>query len=317
MKRSFFFLPWFAQTLTNAPAASPAAGESNGVTQQELMQSFLHLQEQLHEAKLAIEANKTESQRSAESASKQATEITQKLADIKLAIDDNRKQQQDELNRSNRALLWVAVVFGLAGMGAMAFTAFFQWRTVNQIASLAPIRAQLPAGASAGLLGAGDIAGGTVELSNQRLMSVIERLERRVLELERPISATEPGVDSANGGGEGSVDSAEPNATIARLLGKGQSFLEEDQPEQALDCFNEILELDEDHPEALVKKGASLERLRRDEQALQCYDRAIKADDKMTIAYLYKGGIFNRLERYNEALECYEQALRAQGAQER
>jgi tetratricopeptide (TPR) repeat protein len=108
-------------------------------------------------------------------------------------------------------------------------------------------------------------------------------------------------------------EGAGPRARINLLLGKGQSLLDADQPEQALACYDEILELDANHPEALVKKGAALEQLKQDEAALRCYDRAIEADRGLTIAYLYKGGVYNRLERYNEALECYEQALRVQG----
>ena len=73
-----------------------------------------------------------------------------------------------------------------------------------------------------------------------------------------------------------------------------------------------MLTLDPNHTEALVKKGAALERLRKLDEAIVCYDQAIAADNSLTIAYLYKGGLFNRMERFSEALECYEQALRTQ-----
>ena len=67
--------------------------------------------------------------------------------------------------------------------------------------------------------------------------------------------------------------------------------------------------LDPDHSEALVKKGAALERLQKLNEAIECYDRAIAVDSSMTTAYLYKGGLYNRLERFKEALQCYEKAL--------
>jgi tetratricopeptide (TPR) repeat protein len=329
MKRSFQSLPWFAvvglmmvflfvaaplsaETVTNAATAKPGPTEES-LVQKELLQAYIHLQEQLHEAKLAIESNRLEAQSTART---QAAEITKKLTDIQNALDTNQQQQKEELRRSNQTLLWVAVVFGIAGMGAMVFTAFFQWRTVNQVSALAPLRAQLTAGGTAGLLEAGNVPSGAVELSNQRLMSVIERLERRVLELEHSTTVIEHEAGSTNGADGAKDGSSAPTARIANLLVQGQSLLNEEQPERALECFDEILKLDENHPEALVKKGAALEHLKQDEQALQCYDRAIKADDKLTIAYLYKGGVFNRLERYNEALECYEQALRVQGGRE-
>ena len=72
------------------------------------------------------------------------------------------------------------------------------------------------------------------------------------------------------------------------------------------------MKLNLNHAEALVKRGAALEKLKQDDEAIQCYDRAIKADAKMTLAYLYKGGVCNRLERYEEASKCYEQALRTE-----
>jgi len=247
-------------------------------------------------------------------AREQAAAITDKLAAIQAALQTEQIRQQDEMQRSNRTLLWVAAAFGLAGMGAMAFTAVFQWRTMNRIAELVPTRAQLMAGSSAGLLGSGEMPGKAVELSNQRLMSVIERLERRVLELEAASLAsvaTEVEVTPVPENGQLTGDAAR----ITVLLGKGQSMLNADHPERALECYDAILAIDQNHPEALVKKGAALERLKQDDAALLCYDRAIQADETLTIAYLYKGGVYNRLERYNEALECYEQALRVQGKQ--
>lgn len=96
------------------------------------------------------------------------------------------------------------------------------------------------------------------------------------------------------------------------LLTQGQSRLKENDSEAALRCFNEVLSLDPNHSEALVRKGATLERLKKLNEAFECYDRAIAVDDTMTIAYLHKGGLCNRLERFKEALECYEKALRTQ-----
>jgi tetratricopeptide (TPR) repeat protein len=105
---------------------------------------------------------------------------------------------------------------------------------------------------------------------------------------------------------------SEQGARIGMLLSRGRSFLEANKAREALTCFDEILKLDFNHPEALVRRGAALERLKQDEEAIQCYDRAIKVDPKMTLAYLHKGGVCNRLQRYEEALRCYEQALRVE-----
>ena len=290
---------------------------------EQLKAQNIRLQAQLREAELAIERNRAEAQ---EAARAQAAAITEKLNTIQLAIDAERKRQQEELThqredlqRSNRTLLWVAATFGCVGLLAMLGTAIFQWRATNRLAEVSPMRAQLSAPSTQALLPAGigdGLPGKAVELSNQRLMSVIDRLERRVFELEhtagRPLSNTATVTVDA----EHTTPAVELDGTAARitvLLGKGQSLLDAEKPEEALACYDEILKLDSNFPEALVKKGAALERLKKDDEALLCYDRAIAADGTLTIAYLYKGGVYNRLERYNEALECYEQALRAQG----
>ena len=286
---------------------------------EQLKAQNLRLQAQLREAELAIERNRAEAQ---EAARAQAAAITEKLNTIQAAIDAERKRQQEELSRqrddlqnSNRALLWVAASFGCVGLLAMLGTAIFQWRATNRLAEVSPLRAQLAAPGAPALLPAETGATGkVVELSNQRLMAVIDRLERRVFELEH--TAVKPLAAAMTVTVDAVSAAVEPDGTVARitlLLGKGQSLLNADQPEEAVACYDEILKLDSNHPEALVKKGAALERLKKDEEALSCYDRAIAADGTLTIAYLYKGGVYNRLERYNEALECYEQALRAQG----
>ncbi len=302
------------------PAALPSS-ELAGETEQ-LKAQNIRLQAQLREAELAIERNRAEAQ---EAARAQAAAITEKLNAIQAALDAERQRQQEELakqreelQKSNRTLLWVAAAFGGVALLTMLYTALFQWRTTSRLAEISSARAQLPAPASAALLtsGAGDnLPGKAVELSHQRLMSVIDRLERRVFELEHTAAKPLPDAAPVPSAGESSKPAeADANTSrIATLLAQGQSLLDAEKAEEALACYDEILKQDANHPEALVKKGAALERLKQDDEALRCYDRAIAVDGTLTIAYLYKGGVYNRLERYNEALECYEQALRAQG----
>lgn len=294
---------------------------------EQLKSQNVRLQAQLREAELAIERNRNEAQ---EAARVQAAAVSEKLNTIQTALDTERKRQQeelahqrDDLQRSNRTLLWVSATFGCVGLFSLLGTAILQWRSANRMAEVATMRAQLPAPATQALLTDGssgtavdNLAGKTVEFSNQRLMSVIDRLERRVFELEH--TAVKPASGNGTitmeaGTGTPAIELHGTAARIAALLEKGQSLLDTEKPEEALACYDEILHLDANHPEALVKKGAALERLKQDDAALACYDRAIAADGTLTIAYLYKGGVYNRLERYNEALECYEQALRAQG----
>jgi tetratricopeptide (TPR) repeat protein len=153
-----------------------------------------------------------------------------------------------------------------------------------------------------------------VALSNQRLMTAIERVERRISDFEQSWSRA-PGAAANGAASANSAQRAllsEQSSRIGSLLAKGQSLLDAGKPMEAMGCYNDILRIDLNHPEALVKRGLVLERLKQDEEAIQCYDRAIKADRKMTLAYLHKGAVCNRLERYEEALKCYQQALQVE-----
>jgi tetratricopeptide (TPR) repeat protein len=179
-----------------------------------------------------------------------------------------------------------------------------------------------------------------MEQSTARFLNTIDRLEKRINDLEGgvepaakagesvPMESVVPAPEAAEAPAgatepkglaemEASMthvkgEQAEREAKLALLLGKGQALLNLQQADTALACFDEVIALDSTNPEAFVKKGMALERLGKLDEAIDCYDRAIALDDSMTMAYLSKGGVFNRLERYGEALQCYEQALRAQ-----
>lgn len=303
------------------------------------MKSYLQLRDQLHAMQLAIANNRLETETLARV---QAAEIANKLEAITAAMEAERERHQIEMNRShadreryrsetlnlnaererrqadieqsNRMVLWIAGTFGGIGVLSMLLAPLFQWRTLHRMTELTAPRPQLSTPA-AGLLTDGSIAAAdqTVTLSNQRLMTAIERMERRIADFEHTWISPHPAAP-ANGAGETELArraavAADQSARIDVLLAKGQSLLEIGKTVEAMGCYNEVLRIDLNHPEALVKRGAALERLKQDDEAIQCYDRAIKSDRKMTLAYLHKGAVCNRLERYEEAVKCYEQAL--------
>ncbi len=236
-------------------------------------------------------------------------------------------------------MLIVAGSFACVGFLVMLVGAYFQWRTAQSLtgmAGLLPGSHALGAGPAVAAIGSGDarvVSLGAAEQSNLRLLGALDRLEKRIYELEH--TARVP-LDEGSAGGavprpphsdavvRGNGDSethsepelADAAARIQVLLGKGLSKLNLDQAEEAMRAFDEVLELDPQNAEALVRKGIALERLQKLGEAVDYYDRAIAADNSLTIAYLHKGGVFNRMERYDEALACYEQALRTQEKRE-
>jgi tetratricopeptide (TPR) repeat protein len=318
------------QPISANSAVKPALTEELG--QAELLKAYLQVRDQLQATQLAIATNRIEAEVTARA---QAAALSEKLEAIKTALESERERhrvdaehaeaqrlesarQQLELQRSNRLVLWVATVFGGLAFLAIVVGPLLQWRAINRLAETAATRPQLPAPPSVPLLTDNGVTDQAVAVSSQRMQGMIERMERRIFELEHTTSRPSPSGALATTSTVLSVDSGRTLAAtdqalrIKSLLAKGHGLLNEGKAKEAVSCFNEVLKMDLNHPEALVKRGAALERLKQDEEAIQCYDRAIKADAKMTLAYLYKGGVCNRLERYEEATKCYEQALRTE-----
>lgn len=318
---------------TSETAAPLTAATPEELSQAELLKAYLQVREQLHATQMAIVNNRVEA-------------LTEKLDAIKTNVEAERERQQAERDRqqgeiqraaaererqyletqlAHRTTMWVAAAFGALGLIAMVAIPFIQSRTIARLSEprflptpqlAAPLPGDLLPAEAAG-------ADQTVTASSQRLMSVIDRMEQRILELEHTtVSSAEPPAPPTasppkngqwtNGGAEATrrANSNSDQATwIAVLLSKGKSLLAANKAREAVACYDEILKLDPAEPEALVRKGTALERMNRFEEALQCYERAIAADNRMTLAYVSKGSVCNRLGRYDEALECYERAL--------
>ena len=295
---------------SNAAATPPVIGEETNSL--ETLHSVLKLQEQLSATQLAIERNQREADAAA---TRRAETVDSRLNGIEQNIAAQRTKELEAIQSYNKIMLIVACVFGGLGCAAMLLTAYFQWRTVNRLTEISAALPALSGGPSLLALASGDsgrISVGAADQSNQRLLGALGQLEKRIFELEHTTRPNVEGNISSASASGASAQEGPDAAQITLLLGKGQALLNLDQNEEAIAAFDEVLALDGNHPEALVKKGAALERLRKLDEAIACYDRAIAADNSMTVAYLYKGGLFNRLERFTEALECYEKALRTQ-----
>lgn len=330
MKHFWSFVPLltFVAFLGFSPAARgaelqpPPGGKIEETNTQEALRAYLQLQEQLHATQMAVEQNRKDA---AESASRAAAELGNRLQGIEHALSLQRARELEAMQSSNRVMLVVAGSFAALGFLAMVLMAYFQWRTVNGLAeisaALPPVRALGP-GSALAALGPGDLPGAAAEQSNLRLLGAMEQLEKRIHELEHtslPSLARgaefAPAPSNGNGAHLEPVPAAGTPGATGRpevLLAKGESLLSLGQYEEALACFDAALELEPGQGEALVKKGSALEKMNRVDQAIECYDRAIQVDSSLTIAYLHKGGLFNRMERYHEALECYEKALQTQ-----
>jgi tetratricopeptide (TPR) repeat protein len=292
---------------TNSVSRPPQPADA---TAQSAANGYLQIQQQLHETQLALQKNREESAASAQRNADAIAGLEQKIAaqhDSEIVAAQNTQQ----------LTLALAGAFGAAGLAAMLLLVYFQWRAVTRFTELSAFVSEksraLPVMETVGELAAPGRA--AVESANTHLLGVVERLEKRILELEHTgrTALGEGAAPAAPGHKNGKSPAAtDRDECIANLLAEGQSQLGDNAPEKALECFDVALGLDPKHAEALVKKGGALEKLGRTDEAIACYDRAIEADAALTIAYLQKGGLFNRMARYDEALRCYEQALHTQ-----
>lgn len=310
MKRisRLIFSVGFAGAVLAAPvfAADTNAVPSSAVSElatQSVVNGYLQIQAQLHDAQLAIEKSREEN-----AARIQALE--DKLA-AQRAADNELAQKNQQMT------LMLAVAFGLIVVGAVLFMAYLQWRAVARLVELSARRSpEFSFGNGPAPL----MPNAAVEQANARLSGAVDLLQKRILELEQsaraPLAEKNPAATNGshkNGGSQNGKSAADDrDKCVADLLAEGQSLFDAQQPDKALECFEVALGLEPAHAEALVKKGGALEKLGRTDEAIACYDRAIAADETLTIAHLHKGGLFNRLARYDEALQCYEQALRTQ-----
>ncbi len=340
----FLGVEFSATAAEKAPPADPPAKVEDTNEAQQTLRSYLLLQEQLHSTLLTIERTRKEADAAAKA---NVDAITARLAALEQSLGAQQKNETSLLQDSNRATLVATGAFAGLGMLAMIFMAWFLWRAMSRLETVV---AALPGGTALAHSHPGPLFSNEpplanvrpVEQSSNRLLGVVDRLEKRVHDLEQtshpslPLAHTDPppgpngtsettpawalserGSGRAAGAPEqnqadGAPRRVESPDRVSVILGKGQSLLSLDKPEEAIACFDEAIAIDAQNAEALVKKGTALERLKRLEEAIECYDRAIASNRTMTLAYLYKGGVCNQLERFNEALECYEHALRTQ-----
>lgn len=79
--------------------------------------------------------------------------------------------------------------------------------------------------------------------------------------------------------------------------------------EEAIRCFDGVLEIDSEHVDAWFGKGHALADVGRYEEAIGCYDKALEIDLEYVSVWYGKGLALAALERHEEAIGCYGKAL--------
>jgi tetratricopeptide (TPR) repeat protein len=269
---------------------------------------------------------------------------------IERNLSERQQREIEALRESNRTFYMVAGLFGGLGLLGIIIAAAIVARAISRFSEVAmsfPAGHAVRRGPEPAALGAGSLSGALpaqFELASAKFTEAMERLEKRIKELEHsspPALVVSEGVPAGGADHDvptpvGALDAAGAIAVGAKetgdaststisaggetadagdastFLGKGQALLNLGQAEEAIACFNQAITLDPQNADAFLKKGMAMERLQRLEEAIENYDRAIEVNDSVTLAYLYKGAVCNKLQRFREALECYEKALKSE-----
>ena len=91
---------------------------------------------------------------------------------------------------------------------------------------------------------------------------------------------------------------------------KGLLFNDLERYEEAIESYNHALEIQPKYHFAWDERGTSLYYLQRYEEALESYDHALKIKSDYHFAWRNRGLALKNLKRYEEALESYDRALK-------
>ncbi|NHJ05481.1 MAG: tetratricopeptide repeat protein [Candidatus Heimdallarchaeota archaeon] len=92
---------------------------------------------------------------------------------------------------------------------------------------------------------------------------------------------------------------------ISAIYGKGITHYQFDELNIALSYFDNVLKLDPHEKESLYAKGTILSNLGQIKEAIEYLDKAINVDPKFDIAWLAKGYTLIDLNKLEQALDCF------------
>ena len=207
---------------------------------------YLQIQAQLHDTKTALEKSREEAQQN-------AADTAARIQALEQTFAAQRANDLAVAQKNQQSMFMMAGAFGLTVLAAVLFMAWLQWRSVARLVEIAsrPGAALASAGAVQQLAAPGRA---TVEVSNARLLDIVGQLEKKILDLE-------------SGGRLLAGRRRNPDP-----LAEGQAFLDANEAQRALECFEKCLSAQPQNPEALVKKAAALEKLGRVDEAVASRD---------------------------------------------
>ena len=92
-------------------------------------------------------------------------------------------------------------------------------------------------------------------------------------------------------------------------LKKGNELLEETKYEEAILCYDKVLEKDPKNKWGLINKGLALAELTMCDEAIACFDKAVEMYPKSANVWISKGITLNRLNKFEEAIIAFDQVI--------
>lgn len=96
---------------------------------------------------------------------------------------------------------------------------------------------------------------------------------------------------------------------IEDLNARGVAHQRAGMYDEALSCFERILEIEPDHPVALSNRGIVLRQLGRLKEAEACFDRVLSRSPSSAAVWMQKSQVQFQRERYPEALQSLDRVL--------
>lgn len=90
---------------------------------------------------------------------------------------------------------------------------------------------------------------------------------------------------------------------------KGNTFFDQEKYEEAINCYDQAIEMDPKNKWGLINKGSALLELLRFEEALSCFDKAVELYPKSVDAWCNKGFAFNGLDKFDDAVTAFDKAI--------
>ena len=297
------------------PAHAAAIPADSAAPAQIVIPELDGLREQLR----VMQRSNEEMQRSSARASEkwaemleQNTALSNVLTGLQQTLVTQKERELELAKQSNSLYLKVIIGAAAAVFLVFLFSYWFQLRCLNRVMEMShSLPAPVPH--EPALLPQENPA-------TSKLLAAMKLLEQRLEQLETP-SNHRPSLHS--NGDHAEVTSAHvstpllhsepietnPASNVSLLLAKGQTLLEAERLQEALVCFQEILNVEPGNAEAHLKKGVVLERMNRLDLALSSYEEALRLNPKRTLANVYKARVLAALHRYDEALSVYDSAL--------